>query len=208
MINGHLACNTISTAARIPTLATRADGIKLHIPRICSPSLSLCRRCERLSASRSYFFACHGHDRRIHPGGARCLDRICRGRDRVTMAERPRLKHQQRSQPTWLHAEGVDSFHCPIQGDGWARFRRRRSLYSARCRRQAGFDSSVASDGCKLNMPVIPGRSPGGFDVAEPWGSHLFHSRLLGTRFRLDIPRPGVQNQRDPFVSITGLSPS
>jgi len=107
MINGHLACNTISTAARIPTLATRADGIKLHIPRICSPSLSLCRRCERLSASRSYFFACHGHDRRIHPGGARCLDRICRGRDRVTMAERPWLKHQQRRQPTRLHAERV-----------------------------------------------------------------------------------------------------
>jgi hypothetical protein len=62
------------------------------------------------------------------------------GRERITMAERPRLKHRQRSQPTRLHAGGVDPFHCPIQGDGRTRFRRRRSLYSARCRRLAGFD--------------------------------------------------------------------
>jgi hypothetical protein len=30
----------------------------------------------------------------------------------------------------------------------------------------------------------------------------------FGDSVRLDIPEPGVQNQRNPFVSITGLSPS
>jgi hypothetical protein len=67
-----------------------------------------------------------------------------------------------------------------------------------RCRRQAGFDSGVASDGCKLNKPVI--------NVAKTWDRTFSTADFWALDSVSTSPRPGVQNQRNPFVSVTGLS--
>ena len=65
-------------------------------------------------------------------------------------------------------------------------------------RRQAGFDSGVASDGCKLNKPVI--------NVAKTWDRTFSTADFWALDSVSTSPRPGVQNQRNPFVSVTGLS--
>jgi hypothetical protein len=125
-----------------------------------------------------------------------CANRGC---CHAAMAERPRLDSARDCRTAWVHAGGVDPFDCPIQDVGRARFRWRYPTHSAWCRvkrRQAGFDSSVVSDGCRLNKPVIPGRSPKDStfpkDGIAPFPDPTFGDSVLSRHLRARVFRIGA----------------